>query len=137
MKWYEKYKTARLISAEEWKDIMATIPNVPIETKVGGWWWLCAEPDKNAVTVGYVARGDMMRKDYLSVLNGIRPLFCIPSKMMPKRGEKVLIGRVTCTVVGVNNGGFEALADDIVATRNFYGLGSYINSPVFRNFITL
>lgn len=135
MKQYEKYKKARLITADEWKHIMSAIPNVPIETEVGGWWWLCAESDENTVTVGYVARDDMIRKGCLSAFNGIRPLFCILSKVMPKRGEKVLIGRVTCTVVGVYNGWFEALADDIFATRNFYGLDSYINSPVFRSLI--
>ena len=89
---YERYHQARLLTEEEWLDIMAEIPGVPIEQT--GSWWLC--PLLHGWHAKYrVVRNEIIKNASPIEIHGIRPVFDIVTASLPyQRGEKVLIGSV-------------------------------------------
>lgn len=132
---YERYHRARLLTEEEWLDIMAEIPGVPIEQT--GSWWLCSLLSGELIKY-HAVRNETIRNAVPSEICGIRPVFDVVTAALPyQRGDKVMIGNIKCSVITIsrNTKSFEALADKIISMRDFNNIGTYINSSVFRNLI--
>lgn len=98
------FLAARLLSPKEWENIVATVPNVPVD--IGRNWWL-SNPDKEkentpdgsfCVTengeVGYTCLSDACL--------GVRPVFVISGKA-GNVGDKVYIKNLPCTVFELTN----------------------------------
>ena len=110
-------KEVTLLSAEEWEEAVATVPNIPIE-QCCRWW--TRSPTSYFRIAAIVERCGSVNYDGTSVNYeyGIRPVFNIPYllSISCKPGDKITVGTNTrCTVIkkGV------VLADNIICRRRF------------------
>lgn len=88
-----------LLSKEEWEEIVATVPNIPIDNNE--YWWL-RSPAKNYFDAMYV-RMDGSVCDHGAPVNysyaGVRPALRIPIPKGYKVGDKIKVGSTMCTMV--------------------------------------
>lgn len=126
------FLAARLLFPEEWENIVATVPNVPVD--IGGYWWL-SNPDKKNTPerVFCVNKNGEVVFTYLDdaslgvsfaylrdVCLGVRPVFVISGKA-GNVGDKVYIKNLPCTVFELTNtpiGGYHTrVLSDVVLKR--------------------
>lgn len=96
------FSAARLLFPEEWENIVATVPNVPVD--IGGNWWL-SNPDKENAPdrIFYANRNGEVDHTYLGdACLGVRPVFVISGKA-GNVGDKVYIKNLPCTVFELTN----------------------------------
>lgn len=120
-----------------WEDIVATVPNIPIESDKC--WWLY---NGNA---RYFVEKDGTVKDwninYASTPIGIRPHLVLPQdefvSSKPLLGLKTLIGNTKCTIVKEDSEGVHVLPDKVISLSVPCGsldeLPEYIASDEFKN----
>ena len=128
-----------LLTMQEWKDIVAYIPNIPIE--LGKEWWLqtpCWLPD-NIWTIDAEGNFNSARRDHI---RGIRPIVAHKEFAHKPRGihtgEKFLFENTTFTCLDNN----WLLADAVCGQKMFdiftvkfdnSAIRKYINSSQFIN----
>ena len=121
-----------LLTKEQWEEVIATVPNIPIETN---WWWWTSSPavsDNDTSKVWCVGREGEMHRYSVSYGNcGIRPLITV-FDLEADPGEKVTISlSCTGTVVGKKT----VLVDKIIAVRRFDENSSSYNNSEIKSFI--
>ena len=127
---------AGLLSKEKWDDIVAAVPNIPIEIEFE--WWLSDSYSK-CLAMASTIRGDGSPSSAsVTMQKGVRPYFIIQlssGKLIP--GDKHFVKSTKCTVCKVlPHGVYLLLADDIVCTKRFNKKleTEYENSEIY-NFI--
>ena len=121
-----------LLTKEQWEEVIATVPNIPIETN---WWWWTSSPavsDNGTPKVWCVGREGEMHRYNASYGNcGIRPLITVFDPGADP-GEKVTIGlNCTGTVVGKKT----VLVDKIIAVRRFDENSSSYGDSEIKTFV--
>lgn len=133
-----------LLSADEWEEILSTVPNVPIETSCA--WWT-RDAGKERYDVGVILQnGEILHcGGYSPGTGGIRPVFMV----VPKRscilnpGTKVTVGAFDGVIInGFKSLGVYAVLCDMVVRKYHFDndtnefeisdIRAYINSPNFK-----
>lgn len=91
------FSDARLITVDEYNDIVGRVPNVPIEMP-DKWWTSTAQENRTFCCVS--ADGDIIKVGVMSRC-GIRPLYIIKGDYNLKPGDKVNVYCMPCTVTDV------------------------------------
>lgn len=135
-----------LLSADKWEEVLATVPNVPIETSCA-WWTRDAGKERYDVAV-ILQNGEILYSGGYSPGNGgIRPVFTVVSRTanVLKPGTKVTVGAfdgvIINTVTNPDLTFYEVLCDTVVRKYHFdndtneFGISdirAYINSANFK-----
>ena len=131
MREFNFYDDVRLVTQQEWENIVSCIPNVPVEVSFG--WWTASNTDHLGKGVFVTGSGDLSVCDP-DVVKGIRPLFKVKSASGLHTGEKVNICGALCTVVDVylDPSEFYALADVALTVNVQNGWDRFLHSERFK-----
>ena len=123
----------RLLSRCEWEQFLATIPNIPVESKTP--WWV---NEKN----GYIDRSGNFKEFTFegTVSTGVRPLFEAGGFALAGHhpGDKITIGNIQCTVVIYERRHVPyiyALADDIVGYAKHDNVYEFFKTEEFNDLV--
>lgn len=135
-----------LLSADEWENVVPTVPNIPIETPCE-WWTRNAGKEPHDVAI-ILKNGDILYSGgYSPGTGGIRPVFMVAPRTanVLKPGTKVTVGAfdgvIINTVTKPDVEFYEVLCDKIVRRYRFDNetnefensdIKAYINSVNFK-----
>ena len=132
------FLAARLLFPEEWENIVATVPNVPVE--IGRYWWL-SNPDKENTPdkIFCVNKNGEVLYTYLSdACLGVRPVFDISGKA-GNVGDKAYIKNLPCTVFKLNNTpiGYQTrvLSDAVLKTEVLSSVEFLLHSSILNDIL--